>query len=243
MSSSALKRALRAYADPKKAIIAKRFFKTGPGQYGEGDIFLGLTVPETRSVAKEFRTASLDDLATFIESPIHEERLLALLILVDQYTKADDTQKKKIVNFYKKHLKGVNNWDLVDSSADKILGAYCYETGDTAILDTYAASKDLWKQRIAMVATFYFIRKHQFEPTLRIAETLLYHQHDLIHKAVGWMLREMGKKDAHVLHAFLKKHHRTMPRTMLRYAIEKFDAETRAKYMAKKTEKSGTIHL
>jgi len=225
-----IKRALRAAADPKTAIFATRFFKTGPGQYGEGDKFLGLTIPQIRSIAKQFHTASLEDLAKLIESPIHDERLLALLILVDQYAKADKAQKKKIVSFYKKHLKGVNNWDLVDSSADKILGAQCFAENDTSILDAYAKSADLWKQRIAMIATFYFIRQHQFKPTLRFAKALMHHKHDLIHKACGWMLREMGKRDEKTLRIFLDQYATTMPRTMLRYAIEKFDTQTRAMY-------------
>lgn len=222
--------ALEAAADPAKKDFLPRFFKTGPGQYGEGDIFLGVTVPQTRLIVKKYRTLPLPEAEKLLHSPLHECRLAALLIMVTQYQKADEATRKKIVDLYLRNTAYVNNWDLVDSSAPYILGAWL-DGKDASILDTLAASGDLWEERIAIVATQYFIRKGDFSHTLRIAEQLINHKHDLIHKAVGWMLREVGKKDVSVLESFLKKHSQTMPRTALRYAIEKFDEPQRKAYL------------
>lgn len=222
---------LKRLADKKKAAFFPRFFKTGPGEYGEGDVFLGVTVPQIRLVVKLHADISLSDCIRLLKNPIHECRLAALLILVDQYKKADANKKDKIAGLYLKNTKYINNWDLVDSSADKIIGAWVDETGNVGLLGELAASKDLWKQRIAMIATLHFIRKNVFDHTYRIAKLLLNHPHDLIHKATGWMLREAGKRDPKSLEAFLKKYYKTMPRTMLRYAIEKFKEPIRKKYL------------
>ncbi len=226
-----IKRDLRALADPKKAAFFPRFFKTGKGEYGEGDRFLGVTVPKIRVIAKKYTTASFADIQKLLCDPFHEARLLGLVILTEQFRKADTTEQNKIVSFYKKNLAGVNNWDLVDLSAPQILGVHCVRTENDAMLRRCAQSKDLWKKRIGIVATLAFIRENKLNQTFEIATILLHHEHDLIHKAVGWMLREAGKRDPARLKRFLKKHHRTMPRTMLRYAIEKFDASTRLKYL------------
>jgi len=222
---------LQQMADPQKAAFFPRFFKTGKGEYGEGDVFIGVTVPQVRSVVKNFIPMELKDVEKLLESPLHECRLAALLILVDQYKKAETAQKKKIVDLYLRRTDRINNWDLVDCSAHKIIGPWTDETDSTALLDELSHSADLWEQRIAMVATFHFIRKKQLSHTFQIAETLMDHPHDLIHKACGWMLREAGKKDPGALNAFLLKFHRKMPRTMLRYAIEKLSAERRKAFM------------
>lgn len=222
---------LQALADAEKRAFFPRFFKTGPGQYGEGDEFLGVTVPHIRAVVKIHRGLPLSEVETLLQSPVHECRLAALLLLVDRYARGDEAVRAETARFYLKHLDHVNNWDLVDSSADKILGAWLDETGDTARLDILAASEHLWRQRVAMIATFYFIRKGEFSHTFRIADILLQHEHDLMHKAVGWMLREVGKRDQRAEEAFLLKRYKTMPRTMLRYAIEKFEEGKRKRYL------------
>lgn len=201
-------------ADPKKAKIFQRFFKTGEGEYGEGDIFIGVTVPQIRTVAKKHKDLSLMEVKSLISNSIHEYRLTALIILT--YKRLT----KGVVNFYLKHTEYINNWDLVDVSAYKIIGSYLIDKKDRTILYQLAKSKNLWEQRIAIVATFAFIRKNDFKDCLDISELLLDHKHDLIHKAVGWMLREVGKRDEMILRLFLKKHQKNMPRTMLRYAIE-----------------------
>src|SRR3989338_1012266 len=191
---TSLKRDLRALANPEKATILQGFFKTGKGQYGEGDRFLGVTVPQMRSVAKTYRHLPWKDIAIVLADPIHEYRFVALEILCFQYDRGDAADKKKVVDFYLSHLDGVNNWDLVDTSAYCILGAWLLDK-NTAILDRLVASGDLWTQRIAIVATYAFIREKRFGETLRMAEALMDHPHDLIHKAVGWMLREVGNRD------------------------------------------------
>lgn len=223
---------LQSLANPQKAKILQGFFKTGPGQYGEGDIFLGIIVPEQRKVAKKHIDLSLPEIQNLLDSKIHEYRLTALFILVDKYKKADHNGKKEIVNFYLKNASenNINNWDLVDLSAPNIVGDFLLDN-DRKILYNLAKSKDLWEKRIAILSTFAFIRKGDFSDTLKISEILLNDKHDLIHKAVGWMLREVGKKDQKVLEEFLDKHCRVMPRTMLRYAIEKFDEEKRKTYL------------
>lgn len=229
-----IRRALEEASDPAKAAFFPSFFKTGTGQYGEGDVFLGVTVPKQRAIAKTFREAPLGTVEQMLADPVHEMRLTALLILVQQFAKADADGKKAIVDFYLRHLDGVNNWDLVDGSAPSILGEWLRTKKDRSVLYRLARSGKLWRERVAMVATWALIRAGEFEDTIRIAEILLHHRHDLIHKAVGWMLREAGKKDEAVLRAFLEKHAATMPRTALRYAIERLPAASKKDYMSRK---------
>jgi len=219
---------LQKHANPEKARILQGFFKTGRGEYGEGDVFLGITVPQSREIAKQFAHIELNEVKKHLQSKIHEERLIALLILVEKYKKSDD--KKEIADFYLSNTKHINNWDLVDLSADRILGGYLFDK-DKKMLFELAESANLWKRRIAIVSTFNFIKQGRFDETLRIAELLIKDKHDLIHKACGWMLREVGKRDEKVLKDFLKKNYKHMPRTMLRYAIERFPEEERKKYL------------
>lgn len=223
---------LKKKADPKRAKLLQGFFKTGPGQYGEGDIFLGITVPEQRKVAKLFFGLSFSEIKKLLRSKYHEERLVGLLILVERYQKGDELEKKSVYNYYLDHTKHVNNWDLVDLSAHKIVGEHLADK-NRAVLRRLARSKDLWERRIAVVATFRFIRDGSFNDSLKLAEMLLKDDHDLIHKAVGWMLREVGKKDQRVLEGFLKKYHKMMPRMMLRYAIERLPEPKRRLYMSR----------
>src|SRR3990167_3226151 len=219
-------------ANPEKANILQRFFKTGKGEYAEGDVFLGISVPEQRKIAMRFKILDLSDIQKLLESKIHEERLVALLILVEQYKKANDLTKKKIFDFYFKNSKNINNWDLVDLSAEKILGEYLLNN-DKSIIYKLVKSKNIWERRIAVMTTFQFIKNKQYEITLRVAKILLSDKHDLIQKAVGWMLREIGKRDQKVEEEFLKRYYKMMPRTMLRYAIEKFEKKKRNYYLAK----------
>lgn len=232
MKASSALRELRALGDPADAQFLQRFFRTGPGEYGEGDVFLGIRVPVVRAVAKAYRDLPMTEIGKLLQAKEHEARLAALVILTMQYPKADESQQQKIFDFYLANTRHINNWDLVDSSAGRIVGAHLYG-GDTSLLDELAASTDLWERRIAMLATSYFIGKGDFRPTLRIAKKLLGDKHELIHKAVGWMLREVGKRDAQTLVAFLDKHYQRMPRTMLRYAIEKFEPSVRSGYLAR----------
>ena len=211
----------------KQKEVLQRFFKTSKGEYGEGDIFLGAKVPEIRSVIKNHKELSFKELQELLDSKIHEYRLAALLILVNQYTK---TKSETIVEFYLGNTKNINNWDLVDLSADKIRGTYLLDK-DKKILYSLARSNNLWERRIAILSTFHFIKNNQFQDTLKISEILLKDKHDLIHKAVGWMLREVGKRDQELEESFLKKHYKSMPRTMLRYSIEKFKEKKRKKYL------------
>ena len=220
--------ALKEKANPEKAKVLQRFFKTGKGQYGEKDIFLGLMVPETRMIAKEFSDINLKAVELHLDSKYHEERLAALLILVEKFKKADN--KKEIYDFYCNNVKKVNNWDLVDLSADKIVGAYLIDK-DKKILYKMANSDNLWERRVAIISTFAFVKSGKFEECFKVSELLLNDEHDLIHKAVGWMLREVGKRDQEAEEKFLKKHYKKMPRTMLRYAIEKFPEDLRARYL------------
>ena len=208
---------LRACSDEEKKVVLPRFFKTGKGEYGEGDRFMGVAVPDVRKVARQFKNASYDVLEALLENEWHECRLCALLILVEKYRKSPD----EVVAFYLDHLKGVNNWDLVDLSAPYILGAHLVGCDDRKVLYDLAESSDMWKQRTAMVATLMLIRNGIFEETLRLAERFLATEHDLIRKATGWMLREVGKRDEKLLVGFLEEHHARMPRVMLRYAIER----------------------
>ena len=206
------------------------FFKTGPGEYGEGDIFRGIRVPVLRKTAKKFNQLSLPDTITLLHSPYHEDRLTALLILVLKYQKGSENEKQAIYDLYLENTAQINNWDLVDSSAHKIVGPHLFER-DRSILYKLAHSDVLWERRIAVMATYYFIHKDDFEDTLQLSELLLTDQEDLIHKVVGWMLRELGKRNYDLEDAFLENHYRDMPRTMLRYAIEKFPEERRQAYL------------
>ncbi len=227
---SSLKQDLEKLADPEKAKILSRFFKTGKGEYGEGDIFLGVKVPGQRKVAAKYKDIALEDMQELLESRVHEHRLTSLFILVSKYKKADDLGKKEIVDFYLKNTKNINNWDLVDSSAPYILGNYLLDK-DKSTLYTLAKSGNLWERRIAIISTYAFIRNNEFEDALRLAKILLNDNHDLIHKAVGWMLREVGNRDRNREEIFLQKHCKNMPRTMLRYAIEKFEDDKRKAYV------------
>jgi 3-methyladenine DNA glycosylase AlkD len=220
---------------PEGPRFLARFFKTGQGDYGHGDVFLGLTVPQSRKIAEQYADLSLVDIKKLLRSKIHEQRLVALLILVSQFTRAGAFRQTRIFRFYLAHSRLVNNWDLADLSADKIVGAYLFRRGSLGILEKFAGSSDLWQRRIAIVATFHFIKNGQSGPTLRIAKKLLRDQHDLIHKAVGWMLREVGKRCSQAEEErFLRKNYRKMPRTMLRYAIERFPRPLQRKYLAGK---------
>lgn len=225
--------ALNKLCDPEKAKNSAWFFKTGEGEYGHGDEFIGVTVPEQRKLARKYKDLTLPEIEGLLESPIHEHRLTGLFILVGQYQKAkDEATKKKLAEFYLKNLKYVNNWDLVDSSAPYILGDYLLDRPKDKLYEL-AKSKDLWERRVAMLTCFGFIRKGEFEDALGIAEILVNDSEDLIQKAVGWMLREIGDKDLKTEEKFLDKHYKTMPRTMLRYAIEKFTPEKKQFYMRK----------
>lgn len=228
-----LKKDLQNLANPEKAIALARFFKTGKGQYGEGDLFLGIMVPQQRQIAKKYADLKPKDIASLLASKIHEHRLIALFILVSQYQKADEKAKKRIANFYLAHTACINNWDLVDLSAPHILGDHLLEQ-DTSVLYRLAESSSLWRRRIAIISTFMFIRTGRYKEALEISEMLLNDNHDLIHKAVGWMLREIGKRDLKIEEAFLEKHAHSMPRTMLRYAIERFDQKRRSYWMNRK---------
>lgn len=213
-------------ADPERAKISAWFFKTGKGEYGEGDRFIGLTVPVMRRIALRYRHLEFKDLAKLLTSPVHEYRLAALEILVAQFDKAQETLREQIVSFYLQQTARINNWDLVDASAPSILGEYL-RTRPRDILDKLAASDNLWERRIAIVSTFAFIRQGDLNDTFRIAEYLLNDRHDLIHKASGWALREAGKVSPPKLVRFLRKHYSRLPRTTLRYAIERFPPEQR----------------
>src|SRR3989344_7381015 len=214
-----LKSEIQKLANKEKAKIYAGFFKTGKGQYGEGDIFLGVTVPHQRVIAKKYMQLTFDDLEYFLKSSIHEFRFTSLVILTQKFTKGTEKEKKEIFNFYLKQRKYINNWDLIDCTTPNIIGAYLFDK-DKSLLYQFAKSPSLWERRMAILATFYFIKKKSYKETIEIAEILLRDKQDLIHKATGWMLRELGKKDQKEEEEFLKKHAQTMPRTMLRYAIE-----------------------
>ena len=222
---------IRALANKERANHSKKFFKTGKGEYGYGDIFLGVRVPKIRVIAKKNIDISLSDMKTLIKSKYHEERLLGLIILVNKYSKSkDEKDRDQLYNIYISSFKYVNNWDLVDVTCAHVIGKHLLNK-DRSILYTWAKSNDLWTKRIAIVSTHCFIRKNDLQETFKIAKILLNDEHDLIHKAVGWMLREAGKKDMEKEEIFLKKHYKTMPRTMLRYAIERFPEPKRQKYL------------
>lgn len=225
-----LKKYLRKFATKKRAKALQWFFKTGKGEYGEGDIFLGVQVGACRATAQKYKQLALLDIASLLKSKIHEERLVALLILVNKFQAGTDKEKKKIFDFYLKNTKYINNWDLVDLSAGKIVGQYLISKPKT-ILYKLARSKNIWEKRISIIATSQFIANNKFSDTLKISKILLKDQHDLIHKAVGWMLREVGKRSLRDQEKFLRKHYKKMPRTMLRYAIEKFPEKKRQAYL------------
>lgn len=227
-----IKKELERRANKEKAQILSRFFKTGKGQYGEGDIFLGVTVPEIRKVAKQFKEVAFSKIQELLDDKIHECRLAGLLILVEKYEKAEQDEKEKIFKLYLKNYKNINNWDLVDLSAPKIVGDYLLNK-DRKILYDLVNSGHLWKKRIGILATFAFIREKQLNDTFKISKILLNDKHDLIQKAVGWMLREAGKRNKTQEIEFLEKHASKMPRTMLRYAIEKFSESERKHFLAR----------
>jgi 3-methyladenine DNA glycosylase AlkD len=218
---------LLSFANPERVIVMQRYFRTGPGQYGEGDVFLGVSMPDVRKIAKKHSHISLNELKKLLHSKIHEERMLALLILVNK--SIDDPAG--IARFYLKNISQVNNWDLVDISAPKILGQYLLDREDRSIIYSLSKSSNLWKRRASILTTFAFIRTGEFEDTFKLAEKLMHDKHDLMHKAIGWMLREVGKYDMTAEQRFLDKHYKGMPRTMLRYAIEKFPEYKRRQYL------------
>jgi len=225
-----IKESLQKLADKNTAEVLQRFFKTGAGEYGEGDVFIGIKVPPLRKLAAEFQDTPLKSLRRLLKSEIHEERTLALMILVRQFARADENVRERIYDFYVAHTSFINNWDLVDGSAPYIVGPFLWKR-DRSPLYVLAKSTSLWERRIAILSTFYFIRQNDFVDALKISELLLADEHDLIHKAVGWMLREIGKRDREVEESFLKTRCRTMPRTMLRYAIERFPESHRRRYL------------
>ena len=221
---------LRKHASSSKAKLLQGFFKTGPGEYGEGDLFLGVMVPDSRIVVNHFKHASLKTIADLLNSKYHEVRLTALLILVDKFRSAGLPEQKEIFDFYLNFTSRINNWDLVDLSAKHIVGGYLLNRPRTQLIKL-ARSKNIWERRIAILATFAFIPHHQFEDSFKLANFLLHDEHDLIHKAVGWMLREVGKKSKPALVKFLKPRYQKMPRTMFRYAIERFPESERQAYL------------
>lgn len=231
-SLSALKKKVRTKAKKDRAKTNAWFFKTGKGEYGEGDKFLGLTMPEQRAVARQFRDLSLKEVERLLKGVWHEERMIGLLILVHRYEAGTEVEKEKIFAYYIKHRHAVNNWDLVDVTTPSIIGDFLY-TRNKDLLYTYARSKNLWERRIAIVATYPFIKRGLLQDTFRISKLLLNDTEDLIHKAVGWMLREVGKQDRKKLERFLTKHIQELPRTTLRYAIEHFPEEKRQEYLHK----------
>jgi 3-methyladenine DNA glycosylase AlkD len=231
MSAATIHREMMGLANPSRAAGVSRFFKTAPGQYGAGDRFLGIPVPVLRKLAARYHALSLRELSALLGSPWHEERLLALLILVRQYSRADPARREAIYRLYMSRTARINNWDLVDCSAEHIVGAHLRD-GARARLLRLARSKALWERRIAILATFHYIKRREFDDTLRVARLLRDDPHDLIHKAVGWMLREVGKRNRAVEEEFLRQHAKRMPRPMLRYAIEHFPQRLRRRYLS-----------
>lgn len=225
-----LRKKIKLLASSEVSKTMKWFFKTGKGEYGEGDVFAGLKVPTQRKLAYEFKDLSFIDLKKLLNSTVHEERLISLFILVDRFAKGTEKEKEVIFKFYINNRRGINNWDLVDLSAPKIPGKYLLDK-DKSLLFKFASSKNIWERRIAILSTYEFIRNEKYDTTLKLSEILLEDNHDLIHKAVGWMLREIGKRDLKVEEKFLKSSYKKMPRTMLRYAIEKFPETKRKKYL------------
>lgn len=225
-----LKKRIKLSANKEQAKVLQKFFKTGRGEYGEGDKFLGIKVPVQRKIAKQYSSLCLEDIQLLIKSKIHEERLISLFILIDKYNKGNENEKERIFKLYLKNRKHINNWDLVDLSAPKIIGEHLKNRNKNLLYD-FAQSENLWEKRIAILSTYTFIKNLNFKITLDIANILLHDEHDLIHKGVGWMLREVGKKDINVLEEYLNPCYRKMPRTMLRYSIERFPDGKRRKYL------------
>ncbi|MDR2692482.1 MAG: DNA alkylation repair protein [Dysgonamonadaceae bacterium] len=233
MNAAFILQELLSVADAGKATFLRGFFKTGKGQYAEGDVMLGITVPLTRDIVKRNPALPFGEIQILLDSEYHEVRLAGLLFLVKQFKKATETKRKEIYGFYLKNARKANNWDLVDVSCRDIIGLYLLDKTDRSILYRLAESDNLWEQRMSIVSTWTFIKNRQLDDTLAIAEKLLAHRHDLMHKAVGWMLREVGKKDRQTLAGFLEIHCQKMPRTALRYAVEHFPADGRAYFMKK----------
>jgi len=230
MMMAAIRKDLENLGDASRAAILQRFFKTGPGEYAAGDRFRGIRVPVLRKLAGKYQDLSLAEVERLLQSPFHEDRLLALLILIRHYYRGDQAVKDQIHGFYLEHLQFVNNWDLVDASAPHLLGHYLADRSKDT-LTRLAAAGNLWARRLAIIATFHFIKEKNYDETLRLARLLLADPEDLIHKAVGWMLREVEKRETAVAEAFLRTHYRHMPRTMLRYAIERLPAARRQAYL------------
>ncbi|GKT27058.1 DNA alkylation repair enzyme like protein [Aduncisulcus paluster] len=223
---------IKSLADPERALHSQKYFKTGKGEYGAGDKFLGLKMPQIRKIASKYKHIDLTDLESLLHNPIHEVRHCSLIILVEQYKKAAiKEERKRIYNLYLENTSYINNWDLVDTSAPHIVGKHLFDQVDKSKLFSLAQSKDLWERRISVLSTLFFIRKNHFDETIELCELLLEDPEDLIHKATGWMLREVGKRNEDILHVFLRKHCRVMPRTMLRYAIEKLENDIRKQYL------------
>lgn len=235
MSVLAIKRELRELSNREKADAYKWFFKTGKGQYGEGDRFVGVIVPTCRVIAKKYENISFAGVSKLLKSKVHEHRMIALFILVSKFQRGSTDEQQKIYNFYLENTKYINNWDLVDLSAHKIVGEYMWKNPtEQMLLNKLAISDLLWERRISVISTFYFIGQNKFDKSLEIAKILVHDKHDLIHKAVGWMLREIGKRNQKAEEEFLKAHYKEMPRTMLRYAIEKFPEDLRQRYLTSK---------
>lgn len=229
-TATAIRRQMRILGDTKVASHSQRFFRTGPGEYGEGDKFLGIRVPIVRKLVREHRGAPIKSVLTLLRSPWHEERQFAVLSLAARYKDGDELEQCEIFDAYIANLKYVNNWDLVDGSAHLIVGPWL-ESRSRKLLYKLAGSKNLWERRVSIMSTYHFIRNKDFAETLTLAEMLLHDDHDLIHKAVGWMLREVGNRDRPTEEKYLKKHYKEMPRTMLRYAIEKFPENKRQAFL------------
>ena len=230
LNFAVIQKRLKALANPEDAKVLQWFFKTGPGEYGEGDVFIGIRVPVLRQLVKEFRSADEKTVLSLLAAPVHEMRMLALLIWVAQFESGTADERGRIYRSYLEHTDRINNWDLVDLSAPAIVGGHLLDRSRRSLV-RLAKSKSLWERRIAIIATLTFIRRKEFEEVQAIADLLLHDSHDLIHKAVGWMLREMGKRDVQVLESFLSTRYQVMPRTMLRYAIEKFPEAKRLGYL------------
>lgn len=230
MTVKNIQRKLQRLGSRKTANVLRSFFKTGPGEYGEGDVFIGVRVPELKKLVKEYPDITIKEVMQLLSSTIHEERFFALLMLVSKFSKGNETVKKRIYELYLQHTKFINSWDLVDGSAHQIVGAFLMDKSKEPVY-RLAKSNSLWERRIAILSTFHFIKHDNYSETLKISKILLTDDQDLIHKAVGWMLREIGKRHILTEEIFLKKYYKRMPRTMLRYAIEKFPESKRQKYL------------
>jgi 3-methyladenine DNA glycosylase AlkD len=237
-----VRRQMRELANPARAQVSLRYFKTAPGEYGAGDQFIGNTVPDLRKIAKQYRDLPVSLVLRLLHSPIHEERVLALLILNSQFQRGSESQQRQIHHIYLKNMKWINNWDLVDCSAPLLIGEHLIDK-ETTLLDQLALDRNLWKRRTAIVATLAFIKRNRLDITFRIAEALIPDREDLIHKATGWMLREAGKRDSKSLERFLKRNASRMPRTMLRYAVERFSESKRLRYLATSSTRARVLSI